>query len=119
MGEQHWAVTVAVDGNQILTIESNCLSGVENISDFEGEIEGAVRLGFRKELEAVPEGPERETLFQQLVAQQYERGGAINMAQALEVDAVIDPAETRRWIAQGLASSTASGGPVAPYVDAW
>jgi len=82
-------------------------------------LEGAVRLGFRKELEAVPEGPERETLFQQLVAQQYERGSAINMEQALEVDAVIDPAETRRWITQGLASSTASGGPVAPSVDAW
>jgi acetyl-CoA carboxylase carboxyltransferase component len=41
------------------------------------------------------------------------------MAQALEVDAVIDPAETRRWIAQGLASSAAGVGVVTPYLDAW
>jgi acetyl-CoA carboxylase carboxyltransferase component len=82
-------------------------------------LEGAVRLGYRRELEAVPEGPEREALFRRLVAQQYERGSAINMAQALEVDAVIDPAETRSWLAQGLASSAAGTGDVPPYLDAW
>ena len=68
-------------------------------------LEGAVRLGFRKELEAVPEGAEREALYQRLVAQQYEAGGALNMAATLEIDAVIDPAETRRWVLRGLAQS--------------
>ena len=43
-------------------------------------LEGAVRLGFRKELEAAPEGAERDALYQKLVAQQYENGQAMNMA---------------------------------------
>ena len=67
-------------------------------------LEGAVRLGYRKELEAAPEGPQREALYQQLVAKQYEAGQALNMAATLEIDAVIDPADTRGWLARGLAS---------------
>ena len=65
-------------------------------------LEGAVRLGYRKELEAVPEGAEREALFEQLLAQQYDNGSAINMAATLEIDAVIDPASTRQWLAKVL-----------------
>lgn len=65
-------------------------------------LEGAVRLGYRKELEALPEGPEREALFDQLLAQQYDNGSALNMATTLEIDAVIDPAETRQWLVAGL-----------------
>jgi acetyl-CoA carboxylase carboxyltransferase component len=65
-------------------------------------LEGAVRLGYRKELEALPEGPEREALFEQLLAQQYDNGSAINMAATLEIDAVIDPAATREWLVAGL-----------------
>jgi acetyl-CoA carboxylase carboxyltransferase component len=65
-------------------------------------LEGAVRLGFRKELEAVAEGAEREVLFERLVQQQYSNGSAINMAATLEIDAVIDPASTRSWISAGL-----------------
>ncbi len=68
-------------------------------------LEGAVRLGFRKELAAVPDGPAREALFQQLLAQQYAAGSALNMAATLEIDAVIDPADTRRWLLQGLQAS--------------
>lgn len=68
-------------------------------------LEGAVRLGYRKELEAVPAGPEREARYRELVARQYEAGGALNMAATLEIDAVIDPAETRAWVARGLAST--------------
>jgi len=82
-------------------------------------LEGAVRLGYRKELEAVPEGPERDALYQKLVAEQYARGAAISMAQTLEIDAVIDPADTRAWLARGLASASAAPGPVQPFVDAW
>lgn len=65
-------------------------------------LEGAVKLGYRKELEAVAEGAERQALYDKLVARQYESGSAINMAATLEIDAVIDPAQTRQWIAQGL-----------------
>ncbi len=65
-------------------------------------LEGAVRLGYRKELEAVAEGPARGALYERLVAQQYERGSALNMAATLEIDAVIDPADTRSWIARRL-----------------
>ncbi|MET3497120.1 carboxyl transferase domain-containing protein [Variovorax boronicumulans] len=82
-------------------------------------LEGAVRLGFRKELAAVPEGTERDALFKQLVAQQYANGEAIHMAQTLEIDAVIDPAETRTWLARGLASATRPPAPASPYVDTW
>ncbi|MBT2301437.1 carbamoyl-phosphate synthase large subunit [Variovorax paradoxus] len=82
-------------------------------------LEGAVRLGFRKELEAAAEGAERDALFKKLVAQQYANGEAIHMAQTLEIDAVIDPADTRAWLVRGLASSAAARGAAAPYVDTW
>ena len=65
-------------------------------------LEGAVRLGYRKELEAVPAGAERDALHERLVAAQYERGSALNMAATLEIDAVIDPVETRSWIVRRL-----------------
>ena len=65
-------------------------------------LEGAVRLGFKKELEAVAEGPARQALFDQLLAKQYDNGSAVNMAASLEIDAVIDPADTRNWVLRGL-----------------
>jgi len=81
-------------------------------------LEGAVRLGFRKELEAVPEGAARDALFEKLVQQQYSNGGAINMAATLEIDAVIDPAQTRSWAAAAL--SAAKVRPFdGPAVDTW
>ena len=81
-------------------------------------LEGAVRLGYRKELAQAPEGAEREALYARLVAGQYESGKAINMASTLEIDAVIDPAETRSWLARGLASARV-GPPTGRYVDTW
>jgi acetyl-CoA carboxylase carboxyltransferase component len=83
-------------------------------------LEGAVKLGYRKELEAQPEGPQREALYQRLVAQQYDNGSALNMAATLEIDAVIDPAQTRHWLLQGLLSSRVA--PVPPGrlpLDTW
>ena len=83
-------------------------------------LEGAVKLGYRKELEAAAEGPERAALYDQLVAQQYASGSAINMATTLEIDAVIDPAETRTWLTRGLASTgTPSRSSGARFVDVW
>ena len=82
-------------------------------------LEGAVRLGFRKELEAATEGPQRDALFKKLVAQQYANGEAIHMAQTLEIDAVIDPAETRAWLVRGLDSSAGIKREAAAFVDTW
>ena len=82
-------------------------------------LEGAVRLGYRKELEAAAAGAERDALFKQLVAQQYTNGEAIHMAQTLEIDAVIDPADTRAWLVRGLASATAPQNAAVAYVDTW
>lgn len=82
-------------------------------------LEGAVRLGYRKELAAAPEGAERDALFRKLVAEQYANGEAIHMAQTLEIDAVIDPAETRTWLVRGLASARVPAEAPRPYVDTW
>ncbi len=68
-------------------------------------LEGAVRLGFRKELEAVEDPAEREQLFEQLVARMYEVGKATEAAAYLEIDAVIDPADTRDVILRALAAA--------------
>jgi acetyl-CoA carboxylase carboxyltransferase component len=65
-------------------------------------LEGAVRLGYRKELEAVEDPVEREALFDKLVASMYEHGRATEAAAHLEIDAVIDPADTRRVLIQAL-----------------
>ena len=81
-------------------------------------LEGAVRLGYKKELEAVPEGPERDALFQQLLHTYQERGSALNMATTLEIDAVIDPAHTRDWLIQQLPLGRVQD-TVKPYVDSW
>jgi len=61
-------------------------------------LEGAVKLGFRKELESIEDPEARAKMFDQMVALAYERGKAINMAEHFEIDAVIDPIDTRRWI---------------------
>jgi acetyl-CoA carboxylase carboxyltransferase component len=82
-------------------------------------LEGAVRLGYRKELEALPEGPEREALFNQLLAQQYDNGSAIHMAATLEIDAVIDPAATREWLVAGLAAGRVQAIGDALPIDSW
>jgi acetyl-CoA carboxylase carboxyltransferase component len=78
-----------------------------------------VRLGYRKELAAVPEGPERDALFDRLVAKQYEAGQAMNMAATLEIDAVIDPADTRDWLLRGLTAARTAEHPPAPHIDTW
>lgn len=84
-------------------------------------LEGAVKAGFKKELAAIEDPRKREELYEFLVAQLYERGKAINMASYLEIDAVIDPADTRRWIMQGLKSAPArkSGDACHSFVDPW
>jgi acetyl-CoA carboxylase carboxyltransferase component len=84
-------------------------------------LEGFVRAGFRKELEAVKDPQKREALYEKLLASLYERGKAINMASYLEIDAVIDPADTRRWIREGLKAIPDEGAERTghDFVDTW
>ncbi len=65
-------------------------------------LEGAVRLGFCKELAAIENDDERDAEFRRRVDAMHARGKATSMASVLEIDGVIDPADTRHWIAQGL-----------------
>jgi acetyl-CoA carboxylase carboxyltransferase component len=86
-------------------------------------VEGAVRLGMRRELEAIEHPEERERAFQAAVAASYERGRGLNMAAYGEIDDIIDPADSRRWIAT-LFDETAErwwrrDDKKRPYVDAW
>ena len=81
-------------------------------------IEGSVRLGFRRELEAA--GAQREELFERLVSEAIVRGQALNMASHLEIDDVIDPAETRDWLCRVLDVACAVPPPPRrPFIDTW
>jgi acetyl-CoA carboxylase carboxyltransferase component len=86
-------------------------------------LEGSVRLGLRRELEAIDDPAERERAFDAAVAAAYERGKGINMAAYFEIDDVIDPADTRRWIATLFDDRSdhwwTRPGKKRPYVDAW
>ena len=68
-------------------------------------LEGAVRLGFRRELEAVEDPAEREALFQSMVQRAYQHGKALNVASAFEIDDVIDPVDSRARIVEALRSA--------------
>jgi acetyl/propionyl-CoA carboxylase alpha subunit/acetyl-CoA carboxylase carboxyltransferase component len=61
-------------------------------------LEGAVRLGFSKELAAAADPIERNALFDRLVAAAYQHGKALKSATTFELDDVIDPADSRAWI---------------------
>ena len=85
-------------------------------------LEGAVKLGFRRELEAISDPTERDTAFQEMVARMYEHGKAVNMASHLEIDDVIDPADSRRWIVAALRSAPPPrprDGKKRPMIDTW
>ncbi len=83
-------------------------------------LEGAVRLGYRKEL-AAAEDP--DALWAELVGRLYEQGRAVNAASHFELDDVIDPADSRRWITMGLTSAPPPAPPRVgkkrPNVDTW
>jgi acetyl-CoA carboxylase carboxyltransferase component len=81
-------------------------------------LEGAVELGYRKELAAASEASERDALRARLVAEQYAKGKAIEMAATLEIDAVIDPAQTRRWLAATLDAAKPTSGS-GRFIDPW
>jgi len=85
-------------------------------------IEGRVKLGYRKELEAIEDPEERLAEYTRRVDQEYDRAKAINASAGYGLDDVIDPADTRSWISIGLRSIP----PVPPrtekkhpYIDTW
>lgn len=85
-------------------------------------LEGAVQLVFGKQLAAIEDPEKQAETFRQLVAKAYEQGKALNTASFLEVDDVIDPADTRRWLIRGLASAGGSGSRERAgerFIDTW
>ncbi len=92
-------------------------------SEFGGMgLEGAVKLGYRKELEAIDDPDERIALFDTMVAKMYEVGKGVSMSDHFEIDDVIDPADTRRWIMAALKSAPKPPhreGKKRPCIDTW
>jgi acetyl-CoA carboxylase carboxyltransferase component len=85
-------------------------------------LEGAVRLGFRRELEAIEDPAAREQAYAAMVERAYEHGKALNVAAHFEIDDVIDPAHSRDRIVHALRSApppAAHGGKRRPFVDTW
>jgi acetyl-CoA carboxylase carboxyltransferase component len=85
-------------------------------------LEGAVRLGMRKDLEAIDDEAERERRVRELTAMAERNARALNAATLFELDDVIDPAETRALIASTLAAATAHTPRPEPggrFVDTW
>ena len=85
-------------------------------------LEGAVRLGLRRELEAISDEDEREKRVQELTEQAHENAKALNAATLFELDDVIDPAETRGLIARTLAAASRNPGMEGRpgrFVDTW
>jgi len=84
-------------------------------------LEGAVRLGQRRELDAIEDPAERERAFQEMVERMYQWGKAVNTASHFEIDDVIDPADSRRWVMSMLESARtpARNGKKRPNIDTW
>jgi len=85
-------------------------------------LEGAVKLGYRNELAAIEDPEQRKATYEEMVARSYERGKGVNVASHFEIDDVIDPMESRRWVIGGLKASpvvAARTGKKRPCVDTW
>ena len=92
-------------------------------AEFAGmNIEGSVKLGYRKELEAIEDPEARRSEFERRVARAYEGAKAINASVGGGLDDVIDPADTRDWIASSLRRLPpvpVRTGKKYPYIDPW
>lgn len=86
-------------------------------------LEGAVRLGYRKELDAIADPGIRQAKFEEMVAQLYQHGKALTTAGYYGIDDVIDPADTRQWIAAALRTAPAATVPESGkrlrWIDSW
>ena len=92
-------------------------------SEFGGMgLEGAVKLGYRNELAAIEDPEERRRTFDEMVQRMYEVGKGTSMAEAFEIDDVIDPVDTRRWITTSLRAAPPPAprtGKKRPNIDTW
>ena len=92
-------------------------------AEFAGmNIEGAVKLGYRKELMAIEDPEARGLEFERRTAIAYDNAKAVNAVAGGGIDDVIDPADTRHWIANSLRRLPPV--PVRttkkyPYIDPW
>jgi acetyl-CoA carboxylase carboxyltransferase component len=85
-------------------------------------LEGAIKLGRRAELLAIEDIPTRKAVYDKYVEEAYAWSRALNGATVFEFDDVIDPAETRHWLATGLSSTppvVPREGKKRPYIDTW
>jgi acetyl-CoA carboxylase carboxyltransferase component len=85
-------------------------------------LEGSVKLGYRNELAAIEDPEERRATFDRMVARAYAAGQALARGLGPDLDDVIDPAETRTWIAAALRSLPPTPVRTAkklPWIDAW
>ena len=85
-------------------------------------LEGAVKLGYRKDLEAINDPEEREQAYQNLVEKMYEAGKGLSMADHFEIDDVIDPQDSRQWIMAALRAAGPGeerASKKRPMIDTW
>jgi len=85
-------------------------------------LEGAVKLGYRNELAAIDDPAQRKALYDEMVERMYLHGKAVNTASHFEIDDVIDPVDSRTWIAAALRSvppSERSASKKRPCIDTW
>jgi acetyl/propionyl-CoA carboxylase alpha subunit/acetyl-CoA carboxylase carboxyltransferase component len=85
-------------------------------------LEGSVKLGYRDELAAIEDPEARKKRFDEMVARAYQGGKALNQAAYFAIDDTIDPADTRWWLANMLASirpPVPRTGKKRPGIDAW
>ncbi|HWK35914.1 carboxyl transferase domain-containing protein [Sphingomonas sp.] len=84
-------------------------------------LEGAIKLGYRKEMEAITDPVERDAWYKRRVAELYENGKALSVAMGFDFDDVIDPADTRARIVAGLESTPLPprSGKKRPFIDTW
>ena len=85
-------------------------------------LEGSVKLGYRNELAAIEDPVARKAKFDDMVAAAYARGKALSQATGVQLDDVIDPADTRRWILSGIKSlppKPVREGKKLRWIDSW
>jgi acetyl-CoA carboxylase carboxyltransferase component len=85
-------------------------------------LEGAVQLGYRRELDAIEDPEARQVEYERLVARAYEAGKALNTATYFEIDDVIDPVDSRRRIVNALRAAPPiphRDGKKRPFIDTW
>jgi acetyl/propionyl-CoA carboxylase alpha subunit len=85
-------------------------------------LEGAVKLGYRNELDAIDDPAKRRATFDEMVERMYQHGKAVNTASHFEIDDVIDPIDSRRWVISALKSLPPPApriGKKRPSIDTW